>query len=261
MQSRSANPWIQRPRPQPGAAIRLICLPYAGGGASVFRGWPDGLPAEVEVLAVALPGREARIKEPLFDRLPPLLAALADALAPELNRPYAIFGHSLGAMLGFYLARELRRRGHRAPLHLFASGRRAPQLPDMLELQGAHELSDPRFIEAVARFGGVPDALLERPELMAMFLPMLRADFAVHETAAFVPDEPLGCPITALGGSDDASSTTVADLEAWGAHTRGGFEYEVIPGNHFFLQTARDAVLGVVSRRLQPSLAAARAAL
>jgi medium-chain acyl-[acyl-carrier-protein] hydrolase len=237
MQPGSANPWIFRPRPNPTAALRLLCFPYAGGGASVYRTWPAGLPADVELLAIAMPGRDARAKA---------LAALVDGLAPVLDAPFAIYGHSLGAMLGFQLARELRRRQLPGPKHLFVSGRRAPQLPENWPTQ---HMSDPEFLAMLRQLGGIPDAVFQEAELMAYFLPIFRADFALSETAPSVQEPPLACPITALGGvSDDRAP--LDELDAWQAQTTAGFEREVFPGGHFFLQSDRDLLLASLSRRL-----------
>jgi medium-chain acyl-[acyl-carrier-protein] hydrolase len=240
------NPWIVRPRPQPNAKLRLLCFPFAGAGASAFRTWPAALPADVELWAIEMPGREQRWREPLFERIGPLVSAIVDGVTPELRGAFAIYGHSLGSMVGFSFARELRRRSLREPLHLFVSGRRAPHLsvPEPM-----HELSDPRFRERLRRLGGIPAAVLAEPELMAVFLPILRADIAVSEAEVSAPEPPLDYPITALGGEADERATS-AELEAWRTHTRAGFEREMFPGGHFFIQTARAAVLGSLSRRL-----------
>src|SRR3954454_11305125 len=123
------DPWVQRPLPRPGARLRLLLIPHAGGGASAFRGWAEALPPEVEVCPVQLPGRENRMREPAFDRLPPLVEALAGALERWRDLPYAVLGHSNGALIGFELARHARRTGAPGPVHLFASGRRAPHVP------------------------------------------------------------------------------------------------------------------------------------
>src|SRR5947208_15726994 len=106
----TADPWLTRPRPNPSARLRLFCLPFAGGGASAYHTWPEGLPGDVEVCAVQPPGREGRFREPAFARLRPLVTALTDALRPHLDRPFAVFGHSLGALVAFEWVRELRRR-------------------------------------------------------------------------------------------------------------------------------------------------------
>jgi medium-chain acyl-[acyl-carrier-protein] hydrolase len=245
MDAGPVTPWIVRPRPVPGSALRLLCVPYAGAGASVFGTWPAELPAGVEVLAIELPGRETRFKERPFDRLAPLVAQLADAVAPGLSAPFAIYGHSLGALIGFGLARELVRRG-RAPAHLFVSGRRAPQLP---EASPIHGLPDAELLARLHRLGGFREGVLQERELMELFLPILRADLAVTETAVIAPDDPLTCPITALGGLAD-DRATAPELEAWRLHTRGAVDREMFSGGHFFLQTARAALLASLSRRL-----------
>ena len=246
MESGLENPWIIRPRPNPRAALRLVCLPYAGGGASMFRTWPDALPRDVELLAIELPGRERRIKERPFDQLAPLVTALTDAITPELRAPFAIFGHSLGALVGFGLARELRRRGHGGPVHLFASGRRAPQLP---ETSPMHALPEPQFLARLRRLGGVPEAVLQEAELMAVFLPVLRADFKVSETAGVPYEAPLACPITALGGRTDELAFP-DELDAWRAQTSAAFDRQMFAGGHFFLQGERAGVLACLSSRL-----------
>lgn len=246
MTGAAASQWIVRPRPNPRAALRLVCFPYAGAGAHVFRTWPEALPAGVEVLAIALPGRDVRLREPLFHQLSPLVAALTDALASWLEPPFAVFGHSFGAMLGFAFARELHRRGLPGPLHLFASGRRAPQLPERDSLRG---LPEPAFLAALRRMGGIPDAVLDEPELIAYFLPILRADFTANESETIAADRPLPCSITALGGVAD-ERVTQDELDAWRAQTTAAFDREMFGGGHFFLQTERAAFLGSLAQRL-----------
>jgi medium-chain acyl-[acyl-carrier-protein] hydrolase len=240
------NPWIIRPRPNPRATLHLVCFPYAGAGASTFRTWPDRLADHVEVLAVELPGRESRFKEPPFDQLGPLVAAVTDALASELPGPFAIYGHSMGALLGFSVVHELRRRSRREPVHLFVSGRRAPQLPDALPM---HQLSRRDLLDRLRLLGGVPDAVLRNTELMDIFLPILRADIAVSEAKTVVPDAPLGCPITALGGVADPRAS-LDELQAWSSQTTAAFDCEMFPGGHFFIHTASGPVLDLLSRRL-----------
>jgi medium-chain acyl-[acyl-carrier-protein] hydrolase len=246
MEPGSFKPWIVRPRPNPEAALRVLCFPFAGGGTSIFRTWPDALPANVELLAVELPGRDTRFKEQPISRLAPLVTALANAVAPLLQAPFAIYGHSLGALVGFSFARELRRRALRPPVHLFVSGRRAPQLREPSPM---HHLPDPEFLAALRRLGGIPDAVFQATELMAVYLPILRADVTVSEAEPVVPEEPLACPITALGGLTDERAS-VDELDAWRVQTSAAFERETFPGGHFFLQSARTAFLGSLSRRL-----------
>ncbi len=243
----AGDAWVLRPRPRPQAHLRLFLLPHAGAGASAFRGWSDGLPADVEVCPVQLPGRENRVAEPAFDRLEPLVRALAGALAGWDDLPWAVFGHSNGALIAFELARHLRREGRHGPVHLFASGRRSPDSP----AEGAvtHHLPDGQFVRELRELGGTPEEVMAHPELMALLLPLLRADVALTETYPFVEEAPLECPITAYGGVDDAKASR-EQTEAWRRHTSGGFTHRRFPGDHFFILSRRDLVLRTLSQDL-----------
>ena len=240
------KPWIIRPRPNPKAALRLLCFPYAGAGASVFRTWPDALPANIEVFAVELPGRDTRAKERPLEQMSRLVASLADAIDPLLKAPFAIYGHSLGAAIGFSFARELRRRARTSPAQLLVSGRRAPQLPEPSPM---YQLSEPQLIARLRRLGGIPDAVLEDAELVAYFLPIIRADIALLETEVYEDQPPLACPITAFGGVTDEKAS-IEELDAWREQTAAEFEREMFPGGHFFLQSQRSAFLGSLSQQL-----------
>jgi len=231
--------------------MRLFCIAHAGGGASAFRGWADALPPEVEVCPVQLPGRENRIAEPAFDRLPPLVEALADAVDSLLTLPFALFGHSNGALIGFELARTLRARGRTGPVHLFASGRRAPDLPSAIA--PTHHLPDAEFLDSLQALGGLPAALLEHRELLSLLLPTLRADVSIHETYAFREEAPLECPLTAYGGLTDPR-VSPEQLQAWSRHTRGPFVARLFPGGHFFLQEVRADFLRTLSADLHGTL-------
>ncbi|HEU0016459.1 MAG TPA: thioesterase domain-containing protein [Longimicrobium sp.] len=239
--------WILRPRPNPRARLRLLCLPHAGGGASAFRGWADALPVQVEVCPVQLPGRETRIAEPAIDRMGPLAEALADALARWRDLPFAVFGHSNGALIGFELARRLRRTGAPGPVHLFACGRRAPDAARPGP-PTAH-LPDAAFLDSLRDLGGIPDALREHPELLALLLPTLRADVALNEAYVFTEEAPLACPITGYAGELDPRAPP-AEMERWARHTSAAFALRTFPGGHFFPQTHRAEVLRALSADL-----------
>ncbi|HEV8241006.1 MAG TPA: thioesterase domain-containing protein [Thermoanaerobaculia bacterium] len=246
-----ANPWLPALGRRAGARLRLFCFPYAGGGTAAFRDWQRQLPGSIEVCPVLLPGREARIGEPAVDRLRPLVAALEEALATALDLPYAFFGHSVGALVAFELARALRRRGTAPPAHLFVSAHPAPQLP---ERERRHDLPDDELIAELRRFQGTPDEVLDHPELMRLLLPTLRRDFAVAETCEHVPEPPLDSPITAFGGLADPRADRGA-LLPWQEQTRGAFKLRMFPGGHFFLDSDRDLLLQTIAGELQ-SLAA-----
>jgi medium-chain acyl-[acyl-carrier-protein] hydrolase len=177
-----ANLWIAFPKPNPRAQLRLFCFSYAGGGASVFYPWSQTLPPNIELRPLQLPGRENRLDEPIYRGLGPLLHALAPALQPYLDVSFAFFGHSLGALVSFELARRLRRQHLPTPVHLFVSGCGAPQIRRLDA--PIHTLPDAAFIEKLRRFDGTPAALLENPDIMKLFLPILRADFALSEPSA-----------------------------------------------------------------------------
>jgi medium-chain acyl-[acyl-carrier-protein] hydrolase len=242
------HPMLKLLRAVPGARARLICIPYAGGGAWSYRAWAPQLPDGVELLSVQLPGREDRLMEPPYNDVHTLVAELAGALEPELALPYALFGHSMGALIAFELVRELRRRGAPPASQLLASGYRAPQVP--CRMPPIHELDDDAFVdEVVRRYDAVPPAARESKELMELVLPGLRGDISVCDTYVYSEDEPLPCSITAIGGTED-DNVSRQDLEAWARQTSASFACHMLPGGHFFLQTAQEQVLELVAGRL-----------
>ena len=244
-----ANTWIVVPRPNPQARLRLFCFPHGGGGASIFRTWPQSLPEAVEVCAVQLPGRENRLHETPFTDLSRVVQILAEVLRPCLKVPFAFFGHSLGAFIGFELARELRRGNANGPIHLFVSGQRAPQIADMAPR--LYQLPDDKFIEQMQqRYEGIPLVVLESAEMMEVLLPMLRADLYMNDTYAYTENRPLDCPITCFGGQQDPE-TTNETLAAWRDQTRGNFKLRMFPGGHFFVQSERVSVLQVLSEEMK----------
>lgn len=165
--------------------------------------------------------------------------------------PFAFFGHSMGALLSFEVARELRRQHGIVPVHLFASGRRAPQAPD--RDPPIHQLPDPAFLDELRLLDGTPEEVLEHPELMELMLPVLRADMAVSETYVYKPEDRLACSISAFGGLQD-SEVDYDGLVAWREQTRRSFTLQMFPGNHFFLKSSQSLVLEAVSQGLTQRL-------
>lgn len=233
--------WLIRHQPRPGASARLVCFPHAGVGASAYRQWARALPEQLEICAVQLPGRESRLAEARVPSIPALVEALVPALVPELDRPFAFFGHSMGAVLAFEVARALEERGGPAPAHLVVSARRPPHLPGTeLPLRG---LPDPAFLaEVQRRYGGIPPEILAEPELLALLLPTLRADITALELHRPPRRTPLACPISAFGGAEDPL-TPRAHLEAWRGETRGTFRLRLFQGGHFYLDPRRGELL------------------
>lgn len=245
--SSSIEAWIIRPRANPQARLRLFCFPHAGGGASLFRSWWADLPASIEVFAIQLPGRENRLLEAPFIDLQLLVEKLSQSLLPYLNVPFALFGHSMGALISFELTRQLRRQDDPQPVHLLISSCYAPQIPN--PNPPIHALPKSEFVEALRHLDGMPQEVLQDPELMQLVLPTLRADFALCETYVYSPEAPLDCPISAFGGLQD-DEVSYDNLAAWNDQTYSSFKLRMFPGNHFFLDTARPFLLQAISQDL-----------
>ncbi|NER37551.1 MAG: thioesterase [Oscillatoria sp. SIO1A7] len=244
------TPWLACPRPNSQARLRLFCFPYAGAGASVFYPWSSQLPEDIELWAVQPPGREKRLREPLLTSLSSLIETLVPILKPYLDCPFALFGHSIGALVIFALARELRRRNYPVPKHLFVSGRRAPQTPALHP--PIHQLPDAAFLAELDRYNGTPEAVLQNRDLMELFLPILRADLAIAETYSYVPEAPLDFPISAFGGLED-ESVSPDRLAAWEKQSDRAFSLQMFPGGHFFFKSNPEALLKAISQQLEAS--------
>lgn len=244
--------WLARYLRRPSARLRLFCLPFAGSGATVYANWAESLPDTIELCPIQLPGRETRFRENAHDRLTPLVQELEQALRPYLDKPFAFFGHSLGALIAFELTRRLRRFAAPLPVHLFVSARRAPHLPD--PDSALHQLPDDAFVDGLQRrYNAIPDVILQDPEYLQLFLPTLRADFAVVETYAYHEEPALDCPITGFCGREDSRATPEA-MAGWQSHTRAAFHLETFPGGHFYLQSARAHLLHVLASSAAPYL-------
>jgi surfactin synthase thioesterase subunit/GNAT superfamily N-acetyltransferase len=239
--------WVAPLGPRPEARLRLFCLPYAGGDGAVFSAWPAGLPASVEVCPILLPGRAGRIAEPLVGNMTLLVAAVAKGLADWTDRPFALFGHSTGALVAFELARRLEQEG-RAPAGLFVSGCGAPQLPPGRPGR-IHDLPAAEFLEQLRALGGTPDAMLADPELRDLMLPILRADFRLTETYRYEPGVPLRCPITAFTGVQDRFVSR-RSAEAWRDQTTGAFDLRMLPSDHLFPISDRQLLLQLLASKL-----------
>lgn len=244
---RPAGNWVAPIHPRPDARLRLFCLPYAGGDAAVFSAWSAGLPESVEVCPVLLPGRSGRIAEPLLDNMTLLVRALAKGLADWIDRPFALFGHSTGALVAFELARRLEQEG-RFPAQLFVSGCGAPQLPPGRP-DRIHDLPAADFLERLRALGGMPDAMLANPELRDLFLPILRADFKLSETYRYESGVPLKCPLTAFTGLQDRFVGRQS-AEAWRHQTAGAFALYTLPSDHLFLISDRQLLLQLLALKL-----------
>lgn len=250
-----AGAWLPYGRPQPDAKVRVFCLPYAGGAASAYRSWSGQVPSHVEVLPVQLPGRETRLRDPSLRSVPHLVEALVEGLHPFLNRRFAVFGHSFGALLGFELCRALRGKGLPGPERLFVSAHRAPHLP--ARRPWIHHLADRELVAELRRLDGTPADVLDCDDMMRLVLPAVRADFAAAESYGYRADDPLECPIVGFAGASD-DEVSPQEVDGWGQHSCEPFSLTVMPGRHFFPFETPDAVLGRVVASLDPAPSGAR---
>jgi surfactin synthase thioesterase subunit len=223
------NPWFPLGIPT-DAKYRLLCLPHAGAGASHFNAWGKGLPSDVRACPVQAPGRERRYREQPFTAVRPLAAELARTIAECLVEPFALFGHSTGALCVFETARELRRIGGPRPERLFVSGRRAPQLP--MEVHDLAAMDVAELAGFLRDLGGTPDVVLDDPDTLSFLQPLLAADFSVNERYAHTPEEPLDMPMTAFAGIEDPGAGLV-EMAPWDLQTSAGFRLHPLEGGHF----------------------------
>lgn len=251
MNGPSSSAWIRSYQQTASVHFRLFCLPYAGGGASVFRDWGEALPGGIEVCAIQLPGRESRILERPFGQMATLVTALSVAIEPYLDKPFALWGHSMGALICFELAHYLRQENKPQPLHLFVSGRKGPQTPVSLSL--LHHLPEGEFVEKLRQLKGTPETVLQHAELVQLMLPTLRADFSLVETYHYTYRAPLDCAIMAFGGLQD-QTVTVEELQAWREETCQAFTLHLFPGDHFYLRSSQEQLLTTLSHELRQIL-------
>ena len=234
--------------PRPMATVRLICLPYAGGGAGVFQPWVAATPASIELYALQLPGREDRLAEPLHTSWPAMIGEAKAALDSLPRLPLALFGYSLGAVIALDLARWLTLAKPGVLQQLFCAARPWPGAPTS-ERGGLHALADDALVEALdQQYGSLSTSLLH-PEIRELALPILRADLALLASHRFERSASLNCPVTVYGGRDDPV-TPPAALEAWQAECAGPFTVAQFDGSHFFLETQRAALIADVVQRL-----------
>ncbi|MFO1427692.1 MAG: alpha/beta fold hydrolase, partial [Steroidobacteraceae bacterium] len=253
-----AGDWFVRFRPTTAATVRLFCFPYAGGGAAIYRPWAQNLPASVDLCALQLPGRETRIRETPIARIDTIADTAVNCMQERLDLPFALFGHSMGSVIAFEVARRILAAGLPAPVHLWLSARRAPGLADVDP--PLRQLGDDEFVDALdRRYGGIPAEVRADRELMALLLPGLRADIAALETHVVSAEPQLTCPLTVFGGSADPRAP-VGQLDGWRAATAGRFRVRIFEGGHFYIVPRRAELLAEIATELAAAAQSARPA-
>lgn len=240
----NSSKWTMSFKPNPRARMRLFCVPYAGAGASVYRDWHASIRADVEVVGIQLPGRENRFSEPLLGSIDEIVAQLIGVICEQSDKPFVLFGHSMGALVSFELTRAIQRLGGLAPRHLIVSGTRAPSRPRRDE--PIHQLDDDAFLEKIKCFNGTPTSLLQDVELMKLFTPLLRADFGVAESYRYEDRGPIWCPVTVLGGDED-EGVALEDLHAWPTVCRSSCDRHVFRGDHFFIHKHKAQIIDLIN--------------
>lgn len=241
-----SSSWFRRYRPlvQPGS--RLVCFPHAGGSASFFRSWSSRLPDDVEVLAVQYPGRQDRLREPCIERMDDLAEEVTGALLPFLDRPYALFGHSMGASVAHEVAARLENRHGHPPQVLFVSGR----LPPRHQQPQDRYFDDEAILDDVRTLDPAHLTVLDDPDMRDLVLPVIRADYQLVDSYRPSPASRVGVPVVAYAGTDD-SSVPVWQVGAWSDITTSTFEMAVFPGSHFYLRSGEAALVDDILRRLE----------
>lgn len=251
------NPWIVVSKPNPAAELRLFCFAYAGGGASIYANWHKSLPSNVEIVAIQLPGRENRFQEAPLTDLDAVMAHVVDAVGSRLDKPYLLFGHSLGGLIAYELARRFAVQSRRMPQGVVVSGKRAPHMPS--RRAALSSLADREFVREIADYNGTPSDILDNPELMQLILPRLRADASLFDNYRYRDSGPLPCPVVAFGGDND-KHVNHAELVGWEIHG-STFSHRFFDGDHFFIHSHHAEVMHAMSEVIASALAAGKPAL
>lgn len=248
------NPWFYVPQPNYEAKMRLFCFPYAGGTAEIYYDWQYEMPEEIEMVAIHYPGHIQRSKEKLFTRLSRLVESIGEEIEQYTDKPYAFFGHSMGALIAYELSRHFASEGRKMPEYLFLSARRSPCLPVIHPC--IHKLTTEECISVMRGFNMIPEEVIDNKTMIEKILPVIKADFEMIETWQFdAKTSLLDIPISAFGGTND-SLATKKDIEAWEKMTSAKFNAYFFPEKHFFIlnDEVRTHLIKILVKMLEPIL-------
>lgn len=234
--------WLRKTTP----SIRLFCFPYAGGNGQIFKSWADSLPESIEVVGIELPGRGRRFSEPFIYDINTMVDLLYESIKGSLDLPFAFYGHSNGALLVFELTRKIISRLGISPKKVFIAAKRSPHLGPESPL---HRLCDQDFIQVIRDYQGTPVQVFSNPELLELYLPILRADFALSENYVFVAQHPLAVEAVLIAGNQDQVAS-VEEVFAWEGLFASPPDKEIVTGNHFFLNTCEIHLCNIIQKKL-----------
>lgn len=236
--------WYLEYEKKPNATIRLFCFHHSGGGASAYYPWLELLSPNIELIAIQLPGRENRFSQPLNNNLKDIITQLSEGFCTYKDKPFFVFGHSLGGLLSFEFIKSIREVYSLCPCHIIVSATKAPHFP--FRMKHLSKLNDAALKEELKVYDGIDERILHHDELLELFLPIIRSDFSIYENHNHSNSEPFFCDILALSGDHDH---TVAQEEtlAWSAYTTGKFEHLSFHGGHFFTKNYQKRIVGVIN--------------
>ncbi len=241
------QPWIRLSKNN-NEAVKMFCFPFSGASAQSYLPFANLQNAGVNVHALEMPGRGRRFQEEMFGDMSAIVDEAATGLEPFIAaRDFVFFGHSLGGLIAFEVARELRRRDKHLPMHFFISGMLAPQIPR--KRKTVSDLSDTEFLERVKELEGTPDEILDNPEMLELMIPLLRNDFKIYENYRYADEEQLKCPITAFAGTED-KFVDADDVQKWSEQTAILFSKHVFDGGHFYIYSHLEEIFGIINRTL-----------
>lgn len=253
----TVSPWLTYFTPRPHAKVRLFCIPHGGGGAQNFKDWAESLPEFIEVVALSFPGRGSRHAEPAIHSMGELVNEIVNAITPFLDKPYAFFGHSVGALVAYEVVCRIEQANQtegttlKLPMRLITSAHEVPA--ESHADTPMYQLSDAELLTKIGELGLVPDEALQNKELVDFILPPLRADFEVSETYQWQKVEPLTVPITATLGDQD-TLLTEQDMQGWRAYTCRDFAFKCYEGDHFYTVSKMSELLADITRELEQDL-------
>lgn len=237
--------WYIEYKKNPQAAIRLFCFHHSGGGASAFYPWIEHLSPHIEMIAIQLPGRENRFTEPMNNNLKDIVAKLSEGFRLYKDKPFFVFGHSLGALISFEFIKSIYRLYALYPCHIVVSATKAPHLP--FRMKHLSQLDDKILKEELKAYNGIDKRILNNNELLDLFLPIIRSDFSIYEGYSFLESEPIPCDILALSGTQD-QTVTHEEILGWSTYTSGKFERLSFPGEHFFIKDNQKSILEIINQ-------------